>query len=230
MQSDERSTVFTVLRQAAWLQGYPDDLVSRLVSEGRLVRLNLGEWAQAEGDDRPGLSVVVLGQLHSYCAAPGDREVLIGLVGPGSVIGHATRYSGGPRLVTAVCVEPTTLLELSVEALDRVGGAAPEIWQAMAGFAYAHMRSAVRMAAEVIALRPRERIAARLLAFHDHSQATDRHVIKVSQELLGEMMGLARKTINHHLSSFEAVGLIRLGYRKIELTDVAGLKLIADRS
>lgn len=230
MQPDDRSQVYQVLRSAAWLQGYPDSLVVGMVGEGRLVRLNTGEWAQAEGDDRPGLSVVVSGQLHSYCAAPGDREVLIGLVGPGSVIGHATRYSGGPRLVTAVCVEPSILLELTAEALERIGVAAPEIWQAMAGFAYAHMRSAVRMAAEVISLRPRERIAARLLAFHDHGQAADRHVIKVSQELLGEMMGLTRKTINHHLSNFEAAGLIRVGYGKIELADVAGLKLIADRA
>lgn len=230
MHPQDQSQPFDVLRSAAWLQGYPDDLITRLVSEGRLTRLNTGEWAQAEGDDRPGLSVVISGQLHSYCAAPGDREVLIGLVGSGSVIGHATRYSGGPRLVTAVCVEPSTLLELSVEALDRVGAAAPDIWQAMAGFAYAHMRSAVRMAAEVISLRPRERIAARLLAFHEHGQATDRHIIKVSQELLGEMMGLTRKTINCHLANFEAAGLITLGYGKIELTDIAGLKLISDRA
>ncbi|MEY4160165.1 MAG: hypothetical protein RLZZ136_786 [Pseudomonadota bacterium] len=218
-----------VLRGAPWLAGYPDDLVNRLVSEGRLHRLNVGEWAQAEGDDRPGLSVIISGLLHSYCAAPGDREVLIGLVGSGSVIGHATRYSGGPRLVTAVCVEPSTLLELSEEALDRIGAEAPHIWQAMAGFAYAHMRSAVRMAAEVISLRPRERIAARLLAFHDHTQAKEQRVIKVSQELLGEMMGLTRKTINHHLSNFEQAGLIRVGYGKIELIHIDGLQMIADR-
>ena len=229
MPPQDHALPFQVLRSAAWLHGYPDELIARLVKEGRLARLNSGEWAQAEGDDRPGLSVVISGQLHSYCAAPGDREVLIGFVGPGSVIGHATRYSGGPRLVTAVCVEPSTLLELSVEALDRVGATTPEIWQAMAGFAYAHMRSAVRMAAEVISLRPRERIAARLLAFHDHSQAPDRHVIKVSQELLGEMMGLTRKTINLHLSSFEAGGLVNIGYGKIEIIDIAGLHRIADR-
>lgn len=229
MPEDDRGSVFAVLRKAAWLQGYPDDLVDRLVHGGRLVRLGAGEWAQAEGDDRAGLSVVISGLLHSYCAAPGDREVLIGLVGPGSVIGHATRYSGGPRLVTAVCVEPSTFLELSEEALERIGAQAPLIWQAMAGFAYAHMRSAVRMAAEVISLRPRERIAARLLAYHDLVQSPDRHIIKVSQELLGEMMGLTRKTINHHLSSFEASGLIRVGYGKIELADVEGLKQVADR-
>lgn len=43
------------------------------------------------------------------------------------------------------------------------------------------------------------------------------------------MMGLTRKTINHHLSNFEAAGLIEVGYGKIALTDIAGLKRIADR-
>lgn len=229
MQAHDLSPVFEVLQSAAWLQGFPDDLVRSLIAEGHLIRLNAGEWAQAEGDDRPGFSVVISGLLHSYCAAPGGREVLIGLVGPGSVIGHATRYSGGPRLVTAVCVEPCALLEVSLAALDRIGSRTPQIWQAMAGFAYTHMRSTLRMAAEVISLPPRERIAARLLAFRDQAGTENSAVIRISQELLGEMMGLTRKTINHHLATFETAGLIKTGYGKITLTNIAGLKQIADR-
>jgi CRP/FNR family transcriptional regulator, cyclic AMP receptor protein len=234
MQTHHRSDALQALHGAAWLQGYPESLARSLLAEGRLVRLDAGQWAQAEGDDRPGFAVVISGLLHSYCAAPGDREVLVGLAGPGSVIGHATRYSGGPRLVTAVCAEDSVLLELSLEAIDRIAARTPQIWQAMAGFAYVHMRSTLRMAAEVIALRPRERIAARLLAFHDQIPPADGAdagpVIKVSQELLGEMTGLTRKTVNHHLAGFEAVGLIRVGYGKITLRDIAGLHRIADRA
>jgi len=43
------------------------------------------------------------------------------------------------------------------------------------------------------------------------------------------MMGLTRKTINLHLSSFEAGGLVNIGYGKIEIIDIAGLHRIADR-
>jgi CRP/FNR family cyclic AMP-dependent transcriptional regulator len=109
-----------VLRQANWLKAYPIELAERLLAEGRLVHLNAGEWAQSEGDDRSGLYVVMEGVLHTYCSAPGDRLVMIGLAEAGAVLGHATRFSGGPRLVTAVCVEPCVLLEISEAALERV--------------------------------------------------------------------------------------------------------------
>lgn len=100
MNPDERKLALEVLAEVEWLIDYSAKLTEELVSEGRLVRLGVGEWAQAEGDARAGLFIVIQGSLHSYCAAPGDRSVLIGIVGPGMVIGHATRYSGGPRLVT----------------------------------------------------------------------------------------------------------------------------------
>lgn len=228
MKKNEQILALKVLRCAEWLQDYPAELAERLVAEGRLVHLNIGEWAQAEGDERNGLFVVIDGLLHSYCAAPGDREVMIGFAESGSVLGHATRYSGGPRLVTAICVQPTLLLEISETALDRVAMQSPEIWRAIAGFAYAHMRSALRMTAEVISLRPRERIAARLLATAKEDRSGEVPSIHISQELLGEMIGVTRKTINCHLSAFEQEGLVRISYGRIDLCNVRGLQDVAN--
>lgn len=231
MKSEKSNSALRILRKAEWLKDYPAELAECLVAEGNLVRLNVGQWAQAEGDDRSGLFVVVEGVLHSYCASRGDREVMIGLAEAGSVLGHATRFSGGPRLVTAVCVEPSILLELSEAALDRVAERRPEIWRAIAGFAYENMRSAVRMAAEVISLRPRERIAARLLAAGENHRKTTEELtptIHLSQNLLGELTGLTRKTVNVHLSAFEREGLIEVGYRRIKLCDLERLQAVAN--
>lgn len=228
MTNDLRDLARQVLRNAGWLKSYPAGLADALLAEGRLVRLTVGEWAQAEGDDRGGLFVVIKGLFHSFCAGPGDREVMIGLVGAGSVIGHATRFSGGPRLVTAVCVEPSILLELSETALDRVAQHRPEIWRAIADFTYANLRSVLRMAAEVISLSPRQRIAARLVAAAEAQQlAASAPVIQLSQELLGEMTGLSRKTVNHHLSDFERQGIVDVLYGRIRLRAIARLQHIA---
>ena len=218
-----------VLRKAAWLQDYPASLADNLAAEGRLVHLNTGEWAQAEGDNRNGLSVVVDGLLHTYLTAPGDRDVMIWFAEPGSVLGHATRHGGGPRLVTAVCAESSILLEISEKALDRVAAQSPEIWRAIAAFTYEDLRNALRMAAEVISLRPRERIAARLVAIAGDGTRDEPSVVRISQELLGEMMGLTRKTVNFHLTAFQQENIIRLGYGQIELCDLDGLKTIANR-
>lgn len=227
MKSREQSLALHVLRGADWLKNYPKDIAENLVAEGQLVSLNVGEWAQAEGDERSGLFVVIDGLLHSYYAPLGDRVIMVGFAEPGSVIGHSTRYSGGPRLVTAVCAKPSIVLEVSEAALDRVAAQTPEIWRAIASFAYNNMRSALRLAAEAISLKPRQRIAARLLTIPKHGYVNGNPVLKVSQELLGEMIGVSRKTINQHLSKLEQDGLVRVGYGEIELRDADRLEIIA---
>ena len=229
MKTEEKNLAMQVLQAAEWLKAYPPELAESLVAEGQLVHLNVGEWAQAEGDDRNGLFVVIDGLLHSYCAPLGDRVIMIGFSGPGSLLGHATRYSGGPRLVTAVCAEPSIMLEVSESALDRVANQSPEIWRAIAGCAYENMRNALRWAAEVVTLQPCERIAARLLAMAGEGQSDEVPVIKVSQELLGEMVGVTRKTVNHHFAAFERAGLIRVGYGQIEICDRIGLRSVGRR-
>ena len=84
MRQEQYNLALEVLSASDWLKDYPEALVRQLVAEGRLVRLNVGEWAQAEGDDRSGLFVVIDGSLHSFCAAPGGRAVMIGVVGAGA--------------------------------------------------------------------------------------------------------------------------------------------------
>ena len=130
--------------------------------------------------------------------------------------------------MTAVCVEPCVLLEISEAALDRIAERQPEIWRAIADFTYANMRNVLRMAAEVIALAPRQRIAARLLAAIADEQSSEPPVLKVSQDLLAEMTGVTRKTINLHLASYEREGLVDVGYRRITIKDVDGLRSVAE--
>lgn len=116
---------------------------------------------------------------------------------------------------------------MSESELDCVAARSPEICQAIASFTYNSMRNALRLAAEVISPGPRERIAARLLTIPKSEYLYEVPVIKVSQELLGEMIGVTRKTINQHLSAFEQSGLIRVGYGRIELLDMDSLEVIA---
>jgi CRP/FNR family transcriptional regulator, cyclic AMP receptor protein len=225
VNKSERTSALHLLRKTDWLRDYCPELAEELLTHGRLIHLDTGQWAQAQGDDRSGLFVVIDGLFHSFCTAPGDRQVMIGPSGPGSVLGHATRFSGGPRLVTAISVEPSMLLEISENALERIAERRPEIWRAIADFAYANMRRTLHMLAELMALPPRQRIASRLLASAVPSE--NGKVVRLSQQALGEMIGVTRKTVNLHLAEFERAGLIRLGYGRIELTDCEGLRGVA---
>ena len=224
---NERDAAKAILMQSSWLEGTQAKLVGPLLSHGRLVRLGPGEWAQAEGDDQTGLLVVIEGLVQMFCKAPGLREVLLGQGGRGYALGQTTRFGGGPRIVTVVSAGPSLVLQVSDRALSRIAAEAPEIWQAVAALLYLQMRALAQLAVETAALPPRQRLASRLDLLS--RSGLDQLTLKLSQQSLGEMLGLTRKTVNGYLGEFEALGLIRRGYGEIEILDPVRLRRLAER-
>jgi len=221
-----REAALKVLRDCEWLRGEPPALIDALLSHGRLLHLSAGEWAQTEGDEQRGLVVVIKGVVHVSCQAAGNRNVLIGHCEAGAVLGHATRFSGGPRLVTAVCAEPSVLLAISERGLEEVALQWPTLWRALAASAYTYTRRTVRALAELIALPQRQRLAARLLIM---AAAVDgQPVVRLTQQAIGEMIGVTRKTVNAYLAGFERDRLVQANYNRIVLKDLAGLRRVAD--
>jgi CRP/FNR family transcriptional regulator, cyclic AMP receptor protein len=226
--STAKDTALQVLRTCEWLEHEPPAIAEALLAHGRLLHLNAGEWAQAEGDDQRGLVLVISGVVHVSCQAAGQRNVLIGHCEAGSVLGHATRYSGGPRLVTAVCAAPSVLLAVPERGLDEVAAKWPTLWRALATSAYGYTRRTVRALAELIALPPRQRLASRLLLMGTVDGTSGSKVVRLSQQAIGEMIGVTRKTVNVHLAAFEREQLITARYNRIILADPQGLQRIAD--
>lgn len=224
--SEDRDQALKLLGVARWLEAYPPGLAEALVAEGALSRLRAGQWAQAEGDEETGLMVVIEGAVDLFCQAPGDREVRISHAGAGAALGQAMRFGGGPRLVTAVCAEPSLLLRVSDAGLERIARGRPDIWRAVATLVYFQLRNALQMAAEVAALPPRQRLASRLLMLARGRDAPA--VLNINQQGLAEMIGLTRKTVNGHLAALQREGAVRLDYGRIWIEDVRRLQTVAD--
>jgi CRP/FNR family transcriptional regulator, cyclic AMP receptor protein len=162
-----------------------------------------------------------------FCQATGSRNVLIGHCESGAILGHATRYSGGPRLVTAVCAVPSVLLVVPERGLEEVAARWPTLWRALAASAYAYTRLTVRALAELIGLPPRQRLASRLLMMATRA-ATGEPTVHLTQHAIGEMIGVTRKTVHTHLAAFERARLLKARYNRIVLQDLEGLRRIAD--
>jgi CRP-like cAMP-binding protein len=52
-------------------------------------------------------------------------------------------------------------------------------------------------------------------------------LVRLSQQAIGEMIGVTRKTVNAHLAAFERDQLVTARYNRIILRDVAGLRRVA---
>jgi len=202
-----------------WFAGQPPALRAALLRAGRLSRRGAGEWLHGEGDEETGVLAVVDGGLKLYSQAPGGREVLFGLLPAGTVIGQSAAFGGGPRLVTAIAARPSTVFTLSDRALRQVAASQPGLWEALSALVYGQLRNATQGLAEVLALKPRERMIARLLQFVRPDGA-----VRISQADLAELIGVTRKAVNGWLGELEGRGLVVRRYGVIAVLDRAGLE------
>ena len=208
-----------VVAAIPWFAGQSPPLRTALLQAGRLSRRGAGEWVHGEGDEDTGVLATVEGSLKLYSQAPGGREVLFGLLPAGTVIGQSAAFGGGPRIVTAIAASPALIFTLSDRALRQVAAAQPGLWEALSALVYGQLRNATQGLAEVLALKPRERMIARLLQFVRPDGA-----VEISQADLAELVGVTRKAVNGWLGALEREGRVRLGYGRVEVLDRAGLE------
>lgn len=228
MSSTDHERIRAVLQRTGWAGRAEPGLVDALIDAGRLMRLPVGTWSHGEGDTETGILVVIEGALQLFTEAPGDRQVLVGHVEKGGTIGQAARFGGGPRIVTAIAVVPSQILVISDAALTRLSASWPGLWRVIAGLAYAQMRVTVQTLAQIVALPPRQRLAARLLTLAAIKNEPPPMTLAIGQQALGELVGLTRKTVNGLLQDFAKEGLVRLRYAKLELVNLRGLDAAAN--
>jgi CRP/FNR family cyclic AMP-dependent transcriptional regulator len=202
-----------------WLAEQPAGLREALLVAARLRWLAQGEWAHGEGDEEAGVLLVLEGRLRLFAQAPGGREALIGVLGPGAAIGQSPVFGGGPRLVTAVSAGRSLVLILSDASLRRVAQDWPGAWQVVSQLIYRQLQYSVQVAAERVALPPRAQLASRLLML-----ALGGESVAANQSDLAELLGFSRKAVNGWLGELEAAGAVRLGYGRIEIVSRRALE------
>lgn len=212
---DQRRSLMAI----PWFAGQAPEQAAALIKAGRLIRRSAGEWLHGEGDEETGLLAVVEGRLKLYCQAPGEREVLIAVLPPGAVMGQSATFGGGPRLLTVIAAADSIVFTLSDRALRQTAVDHPGVWRDLAGLLYMQLGAILQLVAQLTALPPRARLAARLLQLEQNLG-----VAEVSQGDLAEMVGVTRKAINGWLGEMAAKGWVRLGYGRVEILKPAGLR------
>ncbi|MEO5492709.1 MAG: Crp/Fnr family transcriptional regulator [Sphingomonas sp.] len=212
----------TALKRGRWFAGLDATLAEALVAAGRARALDEGQWIYSEGDEEPGLCLVIDGVLRLEVSAGADRGVLLGLVGSGQAIGQSRRFGGGRRIVTARAQRASHVLLVPDIALPRIADRAPGAWAAVIALLYDQLDSAVHAAALNLCLTPRQRIAARLAQLCDAEG-----VVAATQADVAEMCGLSRKSASGHILALaEREWMVPL-YRSVLVTNVAALRSFA---
>ncbi len=210
--------IAVLAKRGLWFAHLPAPLQAALVRDGRVVRLGTGQWVYGEGDEETGIVLVLEGALRIEASIGEDRDVLVNLAPAGTAFGQSRRRGGGPRIVTARATARAMVLLVADSALERIAADHPALWRAVSELVYGQLDAVVRLAAQMIGLGPRARIAARLLALGGTGE------LLVSQNDLAEMCGVSRKIANVHLAALERIDAIRRGYGRIVIINAELLR------
>lgn len=152
----------------------------------------------------------------------GFRRVVLQILRDGDLLGDVPFFCRLPAPFTARALTEVMLIRLDRQSVDRLLAARPALAQR---FLYSLASRLDRMQQRLLQLTGgdlRKQVASLLL-----DESDDMPVVRLPQATLAQLLGATRPAVNRVLKALEADGLIRLGYRQIEVVDARALERIA---
>jgi CRP/FNR family transcriptional regulator, cyclic AMP receptor protein len=177
----------------------------------------------SEGDVADRVFLIEHGWVTLRIATPAGGEVILGLWGPGDIVGELSALDGEPRTATALAVDEVEAVVAPASGwramLERNPELAGELLRLLAG----RLRHSNRQRLEFAMLDCLGRVALRLLElaerFGETSDEGVRIELPLSQEQLASWCGCSREATVKALRTLREVADITTGRRTITLRD-----------
>jgi CRP/FNR family transcriptional regulator, cyclic AMP receptor protein len=191
------------------------------------VRFRRGQALFTQGDRAERVFVIERGWVLIMSVAPGGREIVLGLRGPGDLIGDLSALDGAPRSATALAageVEATVARSSVFIRTLSDAATAMDLLRLLAS----RLRDADRKRLEFAALDTLGRVARRLQELSERFGEQTAEGIEVelplSQEQLASWCGASREATVKALAALRTLGCIATRRRSVLIRDVAGLR------
>jgi CRP-like cAMP-binding protein len=215
MRTPFQSRAARALEQTPFFGRLDDELLPSI----RRSAVRRGETLFAKGDPGDQLHGLMSGQLKLISQGPRGREVALGLVAPGELVGDLGAVLGSPRYASAVALAHCELASITREALDGVLARRPEL---RAELNAAAARTATRLAeratdAASLSIELRLEKALEDLAGRFGEAVDGGTLIRLRQRDLADVLGVSRESVNRLLTSASLEGRLELGRGSILL-------------
>jgi CRP-like cAMP-binding protein len=223
---DELERVFSL---RGWLSRQPQSFRTKFINLGRLIALEPGAPVFHMGDESGGVFGIVSGGVAVMGGTPWQLPAMAHIERAGDWFGHGPILRGGPRTLTFIAAEPTTLLQVRLDRLRPQLQGDPDFAARLAQMADASTETVVWVARDLLIRDSARRLAAVLLRVTAMGEVPpgDGGGYALTQAELGEMANISRHHVNRILATMRRDGWIEARYNRIRLLDVAALKAFA---
>ena len=189
------------------------------LAEGRTPRRYApGQLIYLQGTPATEFYYLIQGTARSFLSSESGGERVLAVHRAGDLMGEASFFDECPRVSSSEAVEPCLVIPVTREQLDGVFRQHPELALPMLQY-LARTVGLLSRHVDDVTFRPAgQRVARYLLSLSEGA-----HVVQCTQEEIGFAVGLSRVTVSRVLADFSRLGLLRTGYRCVEILDRAGL-------
>jgi CRP-like cAMP-binding protein len=195
--------------------------------EGRSVRFRPGHVLCIEGDRADRVLLIERGRVLLTCTSPSGRDVVLGVIGPGDIVGELSAFDGEPRSATAMALDEVEAVVAPASALTHAladVAAAHELIRVLA----ARLREGDRKRLEFAALDTLGRVAWRLLELSERfgHAAPDGIAVELplSQEQLASWCGASREATVKALRTLRSLHSITTARKSVVIHDAGALR------
>jgi CRP/FNR family transcriptional regulator, cyclic AMP receptor protein len=171
-----------------------------------------GEYVFLKGDPGTAMMAVLSGRVRICSNSAEGREVVLNVISAGEVFGEIAMIDGGERTADAFAMEPTELLVLNRRDFMPVLARNPDVCIKLLELLCRRLRWTSEQMEDISLLDLRSRLAKRLIYLADHhgepAEYGDRKTVRISQQLLANMIGASREAVNIQLAAWKEEGVI----------------------
>ena len=219
------------LMRGDWFASLQPDLRLRLLSLGRIKSFAKGDVLLGP-DLPPAIFVVLRGTVLCSRISETGQETIYHLGRPGFWFGAALVLEQQPVRVTVTAYTPVQALLFASSDVAHIMAARPEYQASLARLPLTRVRRLLQMLEQAGSYDPMARVAARLHHLRhldrEGDLSLDKTGLNISQALLARMTHLSRATVNRVLGDLARMGIVRLGFRSIDIVDPDRLARLAD--
>jgi CRP/FNR family transcriptional regulator, cyclic AMP receptor protein len=228
--SDTGATVACVAVSTTLMGGFASALSdadrSALFARGRRRRYERQTRVFCEGDPSDFVLVIVEGRVKLAVTTEDGDESLLGVRGPGDLVGELAALDSQNRLATVIAIEPLTVQSLTAEEfrafIAEHSSAALELMRMLIG----RLREADRRRAEFGVHDATRRVAHLLAEFAAEHQLPEHGPtpVQLSQQEIGELIGASRESVARALAALRDQQLVTTDRRSVTVVDLEALR------
>jgi CRP-like cAMP-binding protein len=197
----------------------------------RMLEIKRGHRIYIEGDPSDQIFLLKAGVVKISTIASDRQEAILAFLYPGDIFGELAMVDSSPRDHIATAHEDLVLCAMNREVLLKVAQETPALGYHITKIMGLRLRRFRTRIEELLCKSAHARIAHTLLDLAgDYGVPDDQGILiplRLNQADLGNLVGLARETVNVVLQDFKQRGLVEAGRRNIRIIDPVRLRVVA---